>query len=273
MSVLSGAYNGRIAVGEGDMDYVSFGTGPRTLVMLPGLGDGLRTVRGMAVPLAGAYRIFAKQFRVYVFSRRNGLPPGASTRGMAADLRLAMDGLGLDRACVLGVSQGGMIAQFLAIDAPERVERLALAVTLARGNPTVERTVRRWMELAERGDYKTLVADTAEKTYSAAYIRKHHLRLLYPLLGRIGRPASFERFLVQANACLTHDAWEELGSVACPALVIGGGADQIAGGSAAAELAGRIPNSRLLVYQELGHGAYEESKDFNRTVLDFFTQT
>ena len=78
---------------------------------------------------------------------------------------------------------------------------------------------------------------------------------------------------MQANACLTHDAWEELGSVACPALVIGGGADQIAGGSAAAELAGRIPNSRLLVYQELGHGAYEESKDFNRTVLDFFTQT
>ena len=255
----------------GTLDYVRFGTGHKTLILLPGLG--LRGVKGAGYSLAYLYRLFARDYTVYVLDKRQPLSEHCTLRALAADVAQAMERLCLGPACVFGVSQGGMIAQFLAIDAPERVERLALAVTLARGNPTVERTVRRWMELAERGDYKTLVADTAEKTYSAAYIRKHHLRLLYPLLGRIGRPASFERFLVQANACLTHDAWEELESIACPTLVIGGGADQIAGGSAAAELAGRIPDSRLLVYQELGHGTYEESKDFNRTVLDFFTQT
>ena len=61
---------------------------------------------------------------------------GYSTRDMAEDLAFGMQTLGITRAKVLGVSQGGMIAQYLAIDHPELVDRLVLAVTLSRPNET-----------------------------------------------------------------------------------------------------------------------------------------
>ena len=51
---------------------------------------------------------------------------------MAADVAEAMEALNLDTAYVMGISQGGMIAQWLAADFPERVQRLILAVTTAK---------------------------------------------------------------------------------------------------------------------------------------------
>lgn len=58
----------------------------------------------------------------------------------------------------------------------------------------------------------------------------------------------------------------------CPVLVIGGGRDRIAGRDAASELSGKIRNSQMFIYEELGHAAYEEGKDFNRRVIDFLKQ-
>ena len=127
--------NGCLSLDGSQMDYIRFGTGPRTLVMLPGLGDGLRTVKGTALPMALLYRVFTKDFTVYAFSRKNGLPRGYTTRDMARDQARAMEMLGIEKADIFGVSMGGMIAQWLAIDHPERVDRLILTVTCPRPNP------------------------------------------------------------------------------------------------------------------------------------------
>ena len=62
------AYNGNIPIGNSRMDYISFGKGNKNLVMLPGLGDGLSTVKGMALVFSMMYRIYAKEFTVYVLS-------------------------------------------------------------------------------------------------------------------------------------------------------------------------------------------------------------
>ena len=106
--------------GEGwEMDHIRFGAGGRVLVILPGLGDGLRTVRETALPLAAACREYGRERKVYLFSRRRGLEPGATIRGMAEDQAEAMKKLGLWGADVLGISQGGMVAQHLAAEAPE----------------------------------------------------------------------------------------------------------------------------------------------------------
>lgn len=261
------AKEGRVRMDGAVMDYISFGTGRSALVMLPGLSDGLASVRGTAWLMALAYRLYAPHYRVYLFSRRELLPPGFSTRDMARDQAEALRRLGIGRASVLGVSQGGMIAQYLAIDSPALVEKLVLAVTLARPNATEQAVLTHWRALARQGDYAALLCDTAEKSYSEKYLKKY--RPFYPLLGRFSRPPDFGRFLVQADACLGHDAYAQLGRIACPTLVIGGAEDQIVGAAASAELAGRIPNSTLYLCPGLGHGAYEEDSTFNRRVLDF----
>ncbi|MGN0981759.1 MAG: alpha/beta fold hydrolase [Candidatus Limivicinus sp.] len=261
------AKNGRLALGDTEMDYVSFGSGEEVLIMLPGLGDGLTTVRGMALPLALSYREYARDYKLYIFSRKNALPEGYTTREMAADQAAAMEKLGISRANVLGISQGGMIAQYLAIDHPELVKKLVLAVTSARPNPVLREAVSGWLSMAERGDHKALMIDTAERSYSPKYLKKY--RLAYPLLGHLGKPGDYRRFLIQGQACLGHEAYPELGKIQCPTLVIGGRQDRTIGPDAAPEVAAAIKGSRLFIYDDLGHAAYEEAKDFNQRVMDF----
>ncbi len=261
------AENGLLQLPFGDMDYIRFGSGEKTLVMLPGGGDGLKTVKGTALPFALLYRSLAKDFTVYVFSRRAQLLAHMSTREMAEDQNAALEALGLSRVALVGVSQGGMIAQWLAIDHPDKVEKLVLTVTLARANDTLREVIARWTELAGRGDYRGIMLDTARRSYSEK--RRKAAELEFRLMGDLGKPKSFDRFLTQAESCVTHDAYGELGRIACPTLVIGGTDDRIVTGQASEELAARIPGSELYIYQGLGHGLYEEAPDFLRRVADF----
>ncbi len=261
------AKNDRLSLKTGDVDFIRFGSGKRVLVMIPGVGDGLKTVKGMAVPFAMLYRSLCRDFTVYVFSRRVALSPHTSTREMAEDLNLAMEALGLSKAAVVGVSQGGMIAQWLAIDHPDKVGRLVLTVTLSRPNPTVREVVGRWTEMAERGDYKAIMLDTAERSYTAK--RAKTAELTYGILGSVGKPKSFDRFLIQAESCITHDAHEYLPQISCPTLVLGGTDDRIVTGRASEEIADQIPDCRLKMYDGLGHGLYEESPDFLKQVIAF----
>ena len=126
--------NGQLQMDGTTMDYIRFGGGKKHLIFLPGLGDGLHTVKGTALPVAAMYRAFTKDYTVWMFSRKNELPQGYSTRAMANDVKKAMVQLHIPRAHVVGVSMGGMIAQYLAADFPERVDRLVLVVTTARPN-------------------------------------------------------------------------------------------------------------------------------------------
>ena len=261
------AKNGRLGLSAGEMDYIRFGSGKCVLLMLPGVGDGLATVKGLAVPFALMYRALAKDFTVYVFSRRVHLPRHMTTRDMAEDVNEAMEKLGLAGAAVVGVSQGGMIAQWLALDHPDKVGKLVLTVTLSRPNDTVREAVALWSDMARRGDYKGIMLDTAERSYTPRRVRR--ARLTYALMGNLGKPKSFERFLIQAESCLTHDAYDELGRIACPTLVIGGTEDKIVTGAASEEIAAKIPGSELYMYEGLSHGLYEEAPGFLKRVADF----
>ena len=130
-------------------DYITFGNGTKPLVMIQGLNT--RGIKGAALSLSYMYRIFAKDYKVYLFDRRSVVQDGITVRDMALDIAIAMDTLGIKNADVFGVSQGGMIAQYLAIDRPELVKKLVLAVTLSQNNDTVKQVVSNWIEMAERG--------------------------------------------------------------------------------------------------------------------------
>lgn len=262
--------NGTVKIGDTTMDYIRFGTGKKNLIILPGLGDGLQTVKGTALPMALMYRIFAKSYTVYAFSRINVLPQGYTTRDMARDQAQAMECLGIGCADILGVSMGGMIAQHLAVDYPEKVGKLILVVTSLRLNPLLSESVEEWISLAQKGDHAAFMESNLRRIYSDDYYRKN--KWMVPLLGILTRPKSYDRFFVQADACLTHYAYGNLHQIKAPTLVIGGEKDLALGGDASREIAAMIPGAELLMYEQWGHGLYEEATDFNRTVLGFLTK-
>ena len=264
------ALNGNIKIGNTDMDYISFGNGKKVLVMIPGLGDALKTVKGTAIVFAMMYRDFAKEYKVYVFSRKNQIEKDYSTKNMAKDQVEAIKKLGIYKASFMGVSQGGMIAQYIAIDYPELIDKLVLAVTVSKQNETLQSVVKNWITMAEANDYKGIVIDTAEKSYSDKYIKKY--RLLYPILSRVGKPKDLRRFIIQANACIHHNVYNELDKINCQTLVIGGDSDKVVGRNSSEDIAERISGSKLIIYKDLGHMAYEEAKDFNYQVLNFLNE-
>ncbi len=254
-----------VAIKDTTLQYIVFGKGTRPLIMIQGLNTG--GIGGATDSLAFAYRCFAKDFRVYLFDRRPEVWEGITVRDLAADVAAAMDALHLSDACVLGVSQGGMIAQILAIERPDLVRKLVLAVTLCQNNDTVTDAIGTWVRLTEQGDYKTLVADMAQRMYSPAYMKRY--KPFFPLLTLVQKPRDPRRFITLANSCLTCDTAAELHKITCPALVIGGAQDKVVGADAAEQLAKAI-GCPLHLYEHLGHAAYEEAKDFNKIVYDFF---
>ena len=160
----------RVSVSGVEMDCISFGTGTKPLIMLQGLQT--KGIRGAGASLAYLYRLFAKEYTIYLFDRRKDVWEGITVRDLAADVALAMDYLGISNADVLGVSQGGMIAQYLAIDRPDLVRKLVLAVTLSRNNETVETVIGHWVQLVTQRSMKAFVRDLAYKMYSTSYLRR-----------------------------------------------------------------------------------------------------
>ena len=264
------AKNRALQLDNTTMEYIRFGRGERVLVMLPGLGEGLRTVKGTALPMALMYRKFAKDFTVYAFSRKTALPEDCTTRDMAADQARAMEMLGIEKADIFGVSMGGMIAQWLAIDHPEKVGKLILTVTCPKPNPILAESVGEWVSLAKAGDHAGFMDSNLRRIYSEDYYRAN--RWMAPIVGRLTKPRSYERFLVLAQACLTHDTYEFLEQIRARTLVVGGEKDLALGGDASRELAKRIPGARLVMYGRWGHGLYEEEKTFNHEILKFLAE-
>lgn len=237
------------------------------MIMLQGLNT--RGIKGASLSLAWMYRIFAKEYTVYLFDRRENLPKDVTVRELAADVAAAMDALDLSKADILGVSQGGMIAQYLAMDRSDLVDKMVLAVTLSKNNPTVETVLENWISMTEQGAWSDLVEDMAVKMYSTAYVRRY--RPFMKLLTLLQTPKDVPRFLTLTRACLTCDTYGQLDKIQCPVLVIGGGQDLLVTGEASVEIAEKL-GCQLYMYEDLGHAVYEEASDFNKRVLAFFEE-
>ena len=249
------------------MEYVTFGKGKQPLVIIPGLGDGLKTVKGKVQLFSLSYRLLAKHYKIYVFSRINELRQGYTTRDMAADVAEAMETLNLDAAYVMGISQGGMIAQWLAVDFPERVQRLILAVTTAKPSQLARERIEHWQKLSQSGNFKHLMLDIAQHSYTQKSYQKW--RLLYNIMGRLGRMKDEKRIVIQSQSCLEHNSLEVLKEIQCPTLVLGALEDDVIGVKGSKELAKAISGCQLLILNHSGHALYEENKVFQEAVCGF----
>ena len=258
---------GILDFGDGKCRYISFGCGSEPLIMIQGLNT--RGIKGAGASLALMYRCFARKYRVYLFDRREELPERVTIEALARDLAAAMDKLSLCGAYVLGVSMGGMIAQQLAITRPDLVKKLVIAVSASRCNPTIEGAIHEWIRLTREGKFRALVKDMAERMYSEKYFKMY--KPFLPLLTLLQKPKDEGRFIKLCEACLTARAYDDLSRITCKTLVIGGGEDKIVSSEASLEIAERI-GCKIKMYEGLGHAAYEEARDFNPTVLEFFSQ-
>lgn len=254
-----------LRISTGNVHYITFGKGNTPLVMIPGLR--LANIKGGSKPVAWFYRMFAKDYKIYMFDRKDNITDPVTIHDLAEDTADAMNALDVKNACVFGASQGGCIAQDLAIHHPELVKKLVLGVTLSRPNPTAEKCIHLWIDLAENRGLGAVAEDYTYRGFSESYLRKN--KLFIPLSLKIQKFMDKDRFIVLARAVLTVDTYDRLNEIKCPVLVLAGGQDKIASRQASAEIIEKLGCDHY-IFEELGHEAYSESKDFNRRIYEFF---
>ncbi len=249
----------------GKMLCISFGRGARPLILIPGLR--MTEMAGTGSIAALYYKLFAQDYTVYLFDRKTPVQENSTIRRFADDIAAAAEQLGIQNADVVGVSQGGMIAQELAINYPALVRKLALGVTLSRPNKTVKAAITNWISLAEQGDMAAVARDYAERA-SSEKTRRRNVKFL-PLALKLQKMIPAERFRALAKACLTHDTYDRLPQIKCPVLVLGGAQDNVVSGAASLEIAEKL-GCESYIYPDQSHEAYNEAKDFNKRIFDFF---
>ncbi|RME74004.1 MAG: alpha/beta fold hydrolase [Planctomycetota bacterium] len=250
-----------IDTGEISLFYEQFGSGPDLLLIM-----GLGAPGNMWEPVLP---YLTPHFRVTTFDNRgvgrSGCPEGPYTMAqMARDAIALLDALGIERTHVVGISMGGMIAQHLALEAPERVERLVLAATSA-GGPQAVRPEPWVIELLTRPragkSSLELIREAAPILFAPGFIERHPEVLTEIARRNDERPTAPEGVQNQILAIVGHDVADRLREITAPTLVVTGDADVLVPPQNSAHLAAAIPGAQQLVLPGVAHGLLHEATE------------
>jgi len=240
-----------------------------------GSGDPLLLIQGIGYARWSWEPVLpglAERYRVLVFDNRgigeSAKPAGPYTAGeMAADALQVLDEAGAERAHVLGASLGGMIAQEVAVQAPDRVEKLVLCCTTPGGEATVPMpaaTVTLFREAA------TLAPEVALRRFVenalAPGARAELVDDLYRR--RLENPPDPVGWQGQAAAGTGFAGAD--GVITAPTLIVTGTEDNVVDPRNSGVLARRIAGARLERLEGAGHLFFWEQPDaFVRIVTEF----
>ena len=179
-----------------------------------------------------------------------------STRSLARDIDEAIRRLGIDKATVLGVSLGGLIATWLAIDAPERVGRLVLASTPARGVHFSPRRLADAFRMARCFAERDPRPCLADEIAAGNGDRQRH-----PARRVASRTRSRYRTLRLTAAAVGHAPHAAIEQIGVPTLLIAGAQDPILPVSAQRYVLERLPHAELTVVPDAGHDVLVEAPE------------
>jgi pimeloyl-ACP methyl ester carboxylesterase len=234
------------------------------LVLIAGWGTDLRAWI-FQLPVYGKY------FRVVAFDNRSvgksDKPSGPySMKVMAADVIGLMDYLHIEAAHILGLSMGGMIAQEVAINYPNRVLKLVLGCTFACQGCGSGQTAE-YLKQGRR-DVKEIKLTLASLANNNPMLRT--FVVAWMALTSKSWAAGFES---QGAAIKDHDTSERLHLIRSPTLVIAGTEDRVIRPSSSEFLASRIPGARLVMIENGSHSmSAENRREFNSAVLAFLRE-
>jgi pimeloyl-ACP methyl ester carboxylesterase len=249
------------------LPYACIGSGERNLVVFGGLEFKHKPPSGIMLRMSIGYlRGLEDSYKIYIVSRRPGLPPGYSLSNMSDDYAVMIKNELGGVADIIGVSTGGAIAQHFAINHPDLVRRLVLTMTGFRLTEEARELQREVADLAREGKRRA-----ASALLGTAIIRKgiakHFFKCFMGLTGPLMIPADASDGIVEIEAEDRHDLSDGLDRIKAETLVIGGEEDFF---YPIRETAEKIPNARLVLYPNLGHNAmFARSRQFGEEIKAF----
>jgi 3-oxoadipate enol-lactonase len=262
-----------VKVGDINIYYEIHGEGePLVLIMGYGGNSGqwFRQVPGLS-----------QEYRVIIFDNRgtgqSDRPDISYTMGMmAGDVAGLLGAIGIDAAHVYGVSMGGMIAQHVALNHPEKVLDLVLGCTTCGGEqhsivPDADAmTLLFDMERMQRLTPEEMIAETMPFLCGQEFIDNNPDVIKQFTEQSMEHITPLHTYTRQAEAIMGHDTYDRLPDIKVPALVITGDADRIVPAENSKIIVSRVPDAKLVILEGKGHGFFiEAAEEANKAIIDF----
>ncbi|MEM4919988.1 MAG: alpha/beta hydrolase [Candidatus Nezhaarchaeales archaeon] len=248
---------------------------------IKGEGDPLVMIMGLAGNLdwwdPKMISELSKHFKLILFDNRGA---GRSDMGQkqfsiklfANDTAGLMNALGIPKANVLGFSMGGMIAQELVLNYPEKVKKLVLCSTFCgarRGVLPPPQPVP-LDDLAENP--RKVMEFMARMIFTEEFINSNPQAFEDMIQRMLRAPITKEAFIKQFYAIMEFDTYDRLPQIKVPTLVLHGKMDILLPVENATILASAIPNAKLVILERSGHGLAEEIEKVIAEIIDFLRE-
>jgi len=257
----------------GGLPYLEVGTGAPMLFVAGLSPEAGVEAAGTERMNASLLRPFAKRRRVLFVNRRKGLPRGMSMADLAEEHADAIRSLGRGPVDVAGISTGGSIAQQLAADHPDVVDRLVLLSTACRLGPEGRALQRRVAARIRRGAHRQALA-----VMMAGLVPSRRGQFVAAAIAWLAGPRLLAGGSDLADMATTIEAEDAFDLVTCrsairaPTLILAGSADRFYAPELFAETARLIPGSRLRVFKRLGHITVTMHPAWSREIERFIAE-
>jgi pimeloyl-ACP methyl ester carboxylesterase len=249
---------------DASIDYDVHGNGP-PLLLIGGLGFG-RWGWFKQVPA------LSRHFRTITFDIRGEQNLTQGVADLSAEAVALLDHLGVNKTHVLGTSLGGFVAQQLALQQPDLVDRLVLVCTSHGGRSSESMSPQALGRMIGWGSLspEKAVRRGLETATSEPYRDGHPEEFEQIVRWRLADSPSLYNYYQQAMAGARFDASRDVGNITSPTLVIHGAKDRYVPVTNAVTLAEAIPNAKLRVLEDAGHLVFiERAKEVNRQIVSF----
>lgn len=230
--------------------YVTIGTGPLPMVVVPGAADGLVTCVDVALYLAWFYRHRAQTCRLLILSRREPIPERFGIEQHADDMIRTVEELRFGPAVWECISAAGPIGQWVAVKRPDLVPGLILSSTYDYADDRTRQVFQQWLTLAEQAGGDLLWSMIEPKYRPPEGVLSQVEPALRPSASRLRDAGRLKRILLEL---LDLDQRDLVSQIASATLVIGGADDRVVPAEAQRQMAARIPGSCLELCAGYGH--------------------
>lgn len=189
----------------------------------------------------------------------------------AALVEQVLDTLAVQRAAIVGLSLGGMVAQALALRSPARVRALVLAHTSAQTTPAVHEIWQQRLAQFEQHGLESQIQATLARWFTPGFVDASPMTMDWVAQQIRSTTAAGYSAAIRAIQGLNH--LDRLANIKAPTIIVAGDSDAAVPPQLASAMAARLPHAGLLVLKDAGHiGNVQQAHAFTESVGRFLRE-
>lgn len=246
----------------------SHGAGP-PLILSAGLGGSGNYWLPNLPALAASHRVILYDHRGTGRSDR-ALPETVTVEQMGDDILALIDGLGLEKATIVGHAAGAVAGLAAALKSPDRIDRLVLVNGWSKPDPHFARCFDARLALLRDSGPRAYVAAQPIFLFPANWISEHHAQLEAETETHLAHFAGAETYEKRIAALRAFDVDARLSQISAPTLALAAEDDMLVPSNCSRRLAEGIRGARLAMMGWGGHGCnVTDPAGFDARVLEF----